>query len=173
MNFVILVVGGALAIVNPALSSRGGPSDKLLDVLLVVPLFCCLLCLLYYDRTIRILRVAHYLATEVHARASRLCATDIVWSWEDYKRTTTIVNRRLAPWMDRVRWLLFLLPSCGFPALFFTFGGSFHHNQAGICFLAIDAITVIATGFIVFKAEETRGVPTTRPLAAQAPVAAQ
>jgi len=166
MNFVILVVGGALTIVASTLGKVSGFSDQLLQVLLIAPIFCCLLCLLYYDRTIRIIRLAHYLGTVVNRRASLLCGVSNVWTWEHYKRTTTVVNRSLALWVDRVRWLMFLLPSIGLPCLYFALGGGVGASWVWV-FLSIDALSVVGTGIIVLKAEETHGVI---PLETVAPV---
>ncbi|MGD0880119.1 MAG: hypothetical protein ABSB09_00935 [Acidimicrobiales bacterium] len=158
MNFVVLVVGGSLALVVPVLLKTYTDRQRVLDILLIVPVFCCLLCLIYYDRTVRIIRLAHYLATVVNCRASMLSGIPNVWSWETYKRETTIVSRRLALWVDRVRWLMFLLPACAFPFLFFTFGGKLKNNGSALVFLIVDVCVLLGTVIIVFKVEETQGV---------------
>ncbi len=110
INSVFLVIGGSLTIAGKFATNVGSvPLISAPKLLIFVPPVYALLALLYLDRAVRIIRLAHYLHDRARPRASSVAGVGI-WEWESYKRETSVVSRRLAIWLDKLRWGVFILP---------------------------------------------------------------
>jgi hypothetical protein len=111
MNSVFLVIGGSITLAGPIGSSSTAPLIPVRYLLLCVPPLYALLALLYLDRAVRIIRLAHYLHHRARASAASIVRCDL-WEWETYKGETKVVPRRVAFFLDRLRWAIFVIPIC-------------------------------------------------------------
>lgn len=156
MNFVLLAILGMFAVITVTEIS------DFLFCLLFFPLIYSGLAILYADRTIRIIRLADYIHNHLRKNILKLIDDGVnIWQWEIYKRHTKVVNRKLALFLDRGRWIIFILPSIFsiLTFLFFHIGLTWLNYEIFLTILSI--VTVSLTIVMTFIVEETKGIKDT------------
>ena len=89
-------------------------------VYLAFPFVFLLLAFLYADKSVRILRAAHYIHSDLRDKVSKICGDQDIWHWESYKSREKSLMRITARWLDIIRWFIFILPGFISIALSFT-----------------------------------------------------
>lgn len=161
MNFAFIVLAATLALTQPLFSesSESGESGEgSRAILLYFPVVFAMLSGLYSDRTIRILRLAGYINNHLRRKLSSLLSFH-VWQWEVYKRSRPPGSHPFAYALDKIRWLVFVVPGAGSTGLYFWLGGDLESWRAR-CGLVVSALSILASVLVMFLAEETKGVAT-------------
>ncbi|MHB8231844.1 MAG: hypothetical protein ACYDDB_02940 [bacterium] len=130
-------------------------------ILLAMPSFFIILGMMFADRTVRIIRIAHYLDTDLKNRVNNLIGRDVL-NWENYKRNTTIVNKKIAKILDQVRWFIFLFPSLLILTIYLQLHGIYRWNLDNIILFMINILFIMGLIIIIFLFEETSGVNRTK-----------
>ena len=126
-------------------------------ITLSAPYFFLLLSLLYADRTVRIIRIADYIHNHLRNKAIENLNFE-VWDWENYKRTTKIFNRRLTLFLDKMRWLVFIIPGIMSLLIYLQYSqNSFSTFGSGIKF-CLSTLAIFLSLFVMFVTEETKGI---------------
>jgi hypothetical protein len=158
MNFAFIVVAATLALAQPLFSDSSESGEGSRAILLYFPVIFAMLSGLYSDRTIRILRLAGYINNHLRRKLSSLLSFH-VWQWEVYKRSRPPGSHPFAYALDKIRWLVFVLPGAGSTGLYFWLGGDLESWRAR-CGLVVSALSILASVLVMFLAEETKGVAT-------------
>lgn len=156
MNFVFLVLTAMFGIVGAGLALKPDQLPSIAFIFLFFPFVYTLLSFLYADRTIRIIRIADYLHNYLRRKVDEVTGKHM-WQWEIYKRHTTIFSRRLALFLDKVRWGVFLLPSFISVCIFFFFVPS-PKQLYQIALIFVDGIAMLLCFVVMFITEETTGI---------------
>ncbi len=127
-------------------------------IYLAFPWIFLLLAWLYADKTVRILRAADYIHSHLREEIIKKYKVRKIWQWESYKSYECSFKRKLALWLDRSRWCIFLLPSIASLILFHRTlangaGTSFkllYYLILGLYFLIL-ALTI----YIILQLQET------------------
>lgn len=156
MNFVFLVLTAMFGIIGVGIGLNPKQLTSIAFIFLLFPFVYTLLSFLYADRTIRIIRIADYLHNYLRRKVDEVTG-ERMWQWEIYKRHTTVFNRRLALVLDRVRWLVFVLPSIISILIFFFF----IPNPTQVYHISLiigDAVAILLGFIVMFITEETTGI---------------
>ncbi|MFF4577618.1 hypothetical protein ACFY15_04315 [Streptomyces sp. NPDC001373] len=158
MNFAFMVSAAMAALAQPLFNDSGPKAENIRSVLLYFPPLFAMLAGLYSDRTIRILRLAGYINNHLRRKLASLVSMH-VWQWEVYKGSRARGGHPFAYTLDKVRWLVFVLPGVGSAGLYFWLGGNLAGWRSRFG-LAVSVLGVAAAVLIMFLAEETKGVGT-------------
>lgn len=156
MNFSILTfvaMAGLFGIVfeTDILSKNEGISQVFPYIYLVFPSIFLLLALLYADKTVRILRAAAYLHSDLRERISRICEDTEVWRWELYKSDKDSFKVTLASRLDWMRWLIFILPSIISIGIFLILNNDvIDHIDTKIVIIIILSLYAIIIAYIIW-----------------------
>ena len=155
INYSLILLAGAFGSILPLLTSRN--SQGVAFVILLISPLVSLLGLIYTDRTIRILRIAHYIHNYLRGEAISLTKQK-VWQWELYKRHASPFRKEVTLILDRVRWMVFVLPSIISVTLFLSIRTPNYWTllERALFWVAIiSPLIMIGAAFLV---EETSGV---------------
>ncbi|MFA4849957.1 MAG: hypothetical protein WC626_09550 [Methanoregula sp.] len=162
INFLFIVFAIMLGI--PALSINLPSTEganfmfKVSFIFLIFPILYALLTFLYTDRTIRILRIADYLHNFLRIKVIRIFKM-YVWQWETYKsHAPPLINRNVALFLDRTRWLIFVLPSIIALILYFVFSNAPGFDFKDRVLIGFDVILIFSSLVTMFIVEETKGI---------------
>ncbi|WP_158711375.1 hypothetical protein [Streptomyces sp. NRRL S-1824] len=159
MNFAFMVAAAMLALAQPLFSGHSENTGRDLSaILLYFPAIFAMLSALYSDRSVRILRLAGYINNHLRRRLSSLISFH-VWQWEVYKGSRPRGSHPLAYGLDKVRWMVFILPSLGSVGLYFWLGDGFRAWQEWFG-IVVSVLSLGVSFLVMFLAEETKGVAT-------------
>ncbi|MFD4737714.1 hypothetical protein ACFWNR_15700 [Streptomyces virginiae] len=158
MNFAFMVSAAMIALAQPLFSDTGPKGDDVRSILLYFSPLFAMLAGLYSDRTIRILRLAGYINNHLRRKLSSLVSMHL-WQWEVYKTSRVRGGHPFAYALDKIRWLVFILPGAGSVGLYFWLGGNLSGARSWFG-LGVSALGLAAAVLIMFLAEETKGVAT-------------
>lgn len=155
INFGVLFLVGLLTVAFSATFSQ--LAVTLPFVFLLFPIIFVTFGMMFADITIRIRRIADYLHNCSRKKLTKLLGDD-VWRWELYKQKTKLFNRRVSRALDRIRWLVFLLPSISAVLLFVYFQRHRSWIALDYILLVFDSIYIVSLVTLVFMIEETVGM---------------
>ena len=156
MQFMIVILTTLLGILGSQSSRTIASLQPLLPAFLLFPLIFTLLSLLYLDRTIRIIRIADYLHNHLRNNVEEITAANI-WQWEIYKSHTELFDRRVALILDRVRWMMFVIPSI-LCVMIFIFFDTNPLEQIDLLMYVFNFILILISLIAMWVAEETTGI---------------
>lgn len=157
MYFALLLIASFLGFISTKIQWIKG-NDL---ILLAIPPFFIVLGMMFADRTVRIIRIAHYLDADLKSRINNLININVL-NWEDYKRNTTIVNKKIAKILDQVRWFIFLFPSFLILIIYLRLRGIYGWNLDNIILFIVNILLIAGLIVIIFLFEETSGVAKTK-----------
>lgn len=156
MNFALIVLTAIFTVLGSGIAFNLEALKSAAFIYLLFPFVFTLLEMIYLDRTIRILRIADYIHNCLKKKINELTIKE-VWQWEKYKRKTKIFSRKFSLFLDRIRWLIFILSSMVSVGIFFFLECNPIKYYYIILFV-FDAFAIIMSIVIIFIAEETTGI---------------
>jgi predicted negative regulator of RcsB-dependent stress response len=158
MNFSILILT-AMAGLFGIIETKTG-LDSLSYVFLLFPWIFFLLMLLYADKIVRILRVADYLHNYLRKRIIEICGENF-WEWELYKSHESSFKIDLALTLDRIRWIIFIVPIILSLVIFYVLSLGQDHFRIALLVMDIIAIVIglaIVAKWVIIPLEETEPI---------------
>jgi len=157
INYSLFTIFGLLGALLPVVTS-GKQKDYAFVILFASPIIA-VLGLMYTDRTIRILRIAHYIHNYLRPKACSLIGSKI-WQWEIYKRYASPFPKQVSILLDRVRWILFVLPGILSIILFVILKNPVPWNPVEIALFVIAVVSPLSVLGVSIIVEETSGIRT-------------
>lgn len=157
MNFLFLTVIAMVSFIGVIFSLNLSPTLSI--IFLLFPLIFSFLTFLYTERTIRIIGIADYIHNFLRRKVIKLFGENI-WQWEIYKDHAPLVNKRIALVLDKLRWLIFIVPSIFSIIIFIIISYDIFlvYLFIFIPMLVIVIISIIFSIVTMFIVEETTGI---------------
>ena len=157
MNFVFVLFAAFISILGSDIHANSKSIVNYQIILLTTPFIFLVLAFLYADRTVRIIRIADYIHNHLRKSLIKNLNYDL-WNWENYKAETQIFNRKLTLFLDKMRWLVFILPSIVSLVIYLKIvPNPYIDIQTGVMF-SVSIMAIFFNLLVMFITEETKGI---------------